>query len=869
MLPVSERESFIREACTDGDMYSRVIELLNAEDSQAQDISGQLIGPYRLIRSLGRGGMGEVFLAERADEEFHHEVALKIVRPGLLSRHVRGRLLQERQILASLEHPNIARLYDGGTTPEGVPYIVMEYIEGAPIDVYCDRSRLTIEQRLRLFVIVCTAVHRAHQSLIVHRDLKPSNILVTSDGTPKLLDFGIAKILDDRELMHTLAVTHLDVRVMTPDHASPEQIRGDPITTASDIYVLGILLHELLCGYKPFGQRTRNLAELERAICDETPLSPSAAISAAARATPAEVARLAEDRSTTVAKLQRELRGDLDNIIAAATRKEPERRYASVEQLAADIDAYLRGLPIRARPDSWTYRTGKFLKRHAALVTLSAASLVLLIGFAVTTFIQSKQIAFERDQAQNERALAQSERERAVAVSEFLVDSFRAADPARARGDSITAREILDSGAARISGQLSDQPSLQATLLDTIGSVYLGLGMPQKAQPLIEQGLSIRRRLGAESLDVARSLYNLNTVYEKKGDLAKAEALAQEGLDMARKLTGPDSLETAENLCRLGFIKQEEGELAVSQDLFERCLAIRTAHLGPDHEKLATPLDNLSRLAQARGEFDKAEELLLRAIEINRATAGKKHPRYIANLLHLATLKDDLGQSTEAESLYRQVVDLCREVNGPRHTETIDYASALGFFLLRSDKIDEAEPILEEVLVLNTEVRGARHAYVGNDLENLGRLAMRKRNFEEAERRFLQAIDIYREKLPKGHGLTATAYGMLGRARLEQNNLSGAQDAFTQAVEAWSIEYGRDSLGYAIAETLQARTWMLHGRLTEAEQVFARTYPRFAGSRRPDDLKLAGEMREWITELYRALGRPDGAEVLLAKPQAP
>src|SRR5262245_22737515 len=289
-LAPDEQLSFIREACaSDSALYESALELLSSADYGADgphdvpddewpDPSGEIIGPYRLIRSLGRGGMGEVFLAERADDQFQQQVAIKLVRRGLLSRHVQGRLKLERQILATLDHPNIARLFDGGTTADGTPYIVMEYVDGEPVDIYCDSRSLTIEQRLQLFKVICSAVHRAHQNLIVHRDLKPSNILVARDGTRKLMDFGIAKLLDDRQMMHTMAVTQADYRVLTPDHASPEQIRGDPITTASDTYVLGVVLYELLCGCKPFTLKGNRLGDLEHAICEETPPAPSAVV---------------------------------------------------------------------------------------------------------------------------------------------------------------------------------------------------------------------------------------------------------------------------------------------------------------------------------------------------------------------------------------------------------------------------------------------------------------------------------------------------------------------------------------------------------------------------------------------------------------
>ncbi|MGH8178341.1 MAG: tetratricopeptide repeat protein [Steroidobacter sp.] len=880
-MPPGEQLSYVRKACSDDEaLYSRAVSELQSRqlwpeidpnepdegrDAPQATVAGERIGPYRIVRTLGAGGMGEVFLAERADDQFRQQVAIKLVRRGLLSRHVQGRLRQERQILASLDHPNIARLYDGGATPDGTPYIVMEYIDGEPIDVYCDTLRLTIEERLGLFVKVCSAVHRAHQNLIVHRDLKPSNILVNGEGVPKLLDFGIAKLLDDRQMMHTLAVTQADVRVMTPDHASPEQIRGDLISTASDIYVLGVLLYELLCGYKPFTPRGNRLAELERAICEDTAPAPSAAVAAAMQSAPGEVAAIADQRSVSAAKLRRELRGDLDNIVAMATRKEPERRYASVEQLAADVGSHLRGLPVDARADAWTYRTGKFVRRHAVVVALSIASVALLIVFSATTYMQSQRIAFERDVAQVQRTRAEAERERAEAVSTFLIDSFRLADPSQARGDTITAREILDRGATRISTELRSQPDLQATLLDTIGSVYLSLGLPTQAQPLVEQGLSIRRALAKDSVDVARSLYSLNRVFEKKGDFQTAETLAHQSLDMNRRLTGENSLETAESVCRLGVIKQEKGELSEAGTLFNRCLQIRRSQLGPDHALLTIPLDNLARIAQDRSDYATAEKLVRAALTIDRQSRGEDHPQYIRHLFHLASITEDRGNAPEAYSLYRQSLKLYAHVLGPEHPETIDAMSAMGLFLMSSDDLDRAQQILEDVLKTNERIRGPRHAYVGNDLENLGRLALRRGQFTQAEQRFNEALGIYDEALPPGHGLIAAAWTMLGRTRLAQGRAKEAEAAFTEALNAWRIEYGEKSIGYAVADALRGRAWILQSRFTEAERVLTQTYPKFASSSRNEDREMAADMHGWIETVYQKLGRPEAAVEYFAK----
>lgn len=880
-LPRDDQLRFLQEACaTNPQLYeSAVAQLLSQSDSredwfdEASDTrqprsinsADERIGAYRIVRSLGEGGMGEVFLAERADAQFHQQVAIKLVRRGLLSRQAQGRLRLERQILATLDHPNIARLFDGGTTDEGTPYIVMEYVDGEPIDTYCDRRGLSIEARLQLFQAVCSAVHRAHQNLIVHRDLKPSNILVTAEGTPKLLDFGIAKWLDDRQMMHTIAVTHADFRVMTPDHASPEQIRGDLITTASDIYVLGVLLHELLCGFKPFSIQGNRLGDLERAICEDKAPAPSAMIDMARTSGHDVIEQLATQRSTTPARLRRLLSGDLDNIVAMAMRKEPERRYSSVEQFSADIERHQRGLPVLARADSWSYRTSKFAKRHGAAIGLAAAFVAVLISFSISTLMQSKRVELERDAAEMERATAEAERARAEAVSEFLIDSFKLADPSRAKGHDITAKEILDAGARRISSELRGQPALQATLMDTIGSVYLGLGQLDQAQPLIEQGLSIRRAaIGAESLDVARSLFSLNRLYGERGDLQRAGLLAREGLDLTQRHTGSDSLETARALCQLGVIKHREGKLAAAEQSFQRCLDIRIARLGRSHESVAGPLDNLAQIALDRKDFATAERLAREALAIDREFRGEDHPLYARHLHNLASALQGKGDLSAAGPLYREAIDLHGRVLGPLHPETIDAMNSFGRFLMKEGRLDEAQTIFETVLANDRKVR-PHHAYVGHDLESLGRVALRKRDYATAELRLREALSIYKNTLPPGHGYTATTLTRLGRALVELQRPRDAEVTLDEAIETWAKGYGENSTGHALASAIRGRAWAQQGRMTDAERALTGSYPILARSQIPSDIESAQEIRRWIEDLYRQQNRPEAAHAFFAQ----
>ncbi len=878
-LPPHEQLRFIREACaTDSDLYASAMHELESrqqwfgedgraapdtsDEDAAVDLAGERIGPYRIVRSLGRGGMGEVFLAERADEQFRQQVAIKLVRRGLLSRHVQGRLKLERQILATLDHPNIARLFDGGTTTDGTPYIVMEYVDGEPIDIYCDSRNLGVEQRLRLFQVVCSAVHRAHQNLIVHRDLKPSNILVARDGTPKLLDFGIAKMLDDRQMMHTMAVTQADYRVLTPDHASPEQIRGDPITTASDTYVLGVVLYELLCGCKPFTLKGNRLGDLERTICEETPPPPSMVVQAREDAT-----GIARQRGTSPARLRRELAGDLDNIVLMAMRKEAERRYSSVEQFAADIQRHLGGMPVLARADAWGYRAGKFLKRHALVAGLAAAFVALLIGFSITTYVQSGRIAHERDVAQVERSRAQTAQRRAEAVAEFLIDSFRQADPSHARGKEITAREILDTGAARITKELGAQPDLQATLLDTIGSVYLSLDLPTDAQPLIEQGLAVRRRLyGEQHLDVASSLYSLNRVYEKKGDLKTAEQLAVNSLAINSLLTGNESLETAGSLCRLGVIQHARGDLANAERHLNECLRIRTARLGPNHELLTVPLDNLARLAQDRRDFVTAERLYRAAIAIDLRNQREKHPQYVRHLHNLATALHGQDNLDAAEPLYRETVELFREILGPQHSETLDASANLGGLLKDRGRYDEAQQTYEAALAASRKAHPEPHVDVAHLLTDLGRLALERKQYKEAEACYTEALQIYHAILPPGHGYTAAALTTLGRTQLEANRPRDAEATLKLALEEWSKQWGTDSAWYALARAFLGRAYAVQGRFAEAEPALLETYPVLVRAQMEEE--HTSSVRRWIEDLYRSTGRPQQAQAYFQQVEA-
>jgi eukaryotic-like serine/threonine-protein kinase len=498
------------------------------------------IGPYRVLREVGRGGMGRVFLAERDDPELRQRVALKVLRGGLASSHLVRRFLDERQILASLDHQNIARLLDGGITEDRLPWFAMEYVDGIPIDRYCAENRLDLSARLQLFLPVCDAVQYAHRNLVVHRDLKPSNILVTADGRVKLVDFGIAKLLAPEAGAEGGELTHAGARPMTPGYASPEQLRGEPVSTASDVYAAGVLLYMLLAEQHPHLVPGRPAHEVARAILEEVPRPPSA---------------------VSATGLRRRLRGDLDTIVLTGMRKEAERRYATVEQLAADIRRHLGGLPVTARPDTWGYRTGKFVRRHRTGVAGAVAFGVLLVGYGFTVTVHAERIG--REAAKTEQ------------VRDFLVSLFTEADPGVTQGREPTASELVDEGARRVKTELADQPEIQAEMMATLGQVYLALGRYREASEQLTAALTIQRGIVAVPDEVeARTAQLLASALHFLGRLHEAEAIVREVVHIRRALHGESDHRVGRVLNDLGDLLHTKGELREAEDHLR--LAVRS-----------------------------------------------------------------------------------------------------------------------------------------------------------------------------------------------------------------------------------------------------------------------------------------------------
>jgi eukaryotic-like serine/threonine-protein kinase len=784
-----------------------------------ESAAGRTIGPYRIVREAGRGGMGVVYLAERDDGQFRKQVALKVVPRGLEpDGHALRRFREERQILASLDHPHIARLLDGGLTEDGLPWFAMEYVEGTRIDRFCDARCLPLEQRLELFVRVCDAVRYAHGKLVVHRDLKPSNILVAEDGTPKLLDFGVAKLLAP-EPGGEAPLTRTGVRPMTPEYASPEQIRGEPVTTASDVYSLGVLLYELLTGRSPHRRADVTPHELERRVLEEEPQRPSAAVlrasggGADANRTPEQAGRA---RGATPERLYRRLRGDLDAIALAALAREPARRYASVEQLGADVRRHLAGLPVSARLDTPSYRARKFLRRHRVSMAVAAAFVLLLLSFSLMTMIQSARIQAHAEQV----AL---ERDRAEQVAGFLLELLGAPDPYAGRGGRTTVREVLDSGAVRIDRELMDQPELRAKMMSVMASAYFGLGLYVEARRLMEASLDVRRPvLGEEHPEVAASMLLLGQALYGEGDYRGAESLYRRSLEARRRLYGPDHPVVARSLNVLARALRQQGRYAEAESLLREALEIDRQHPGDEDTDLAATLRNLAHVLRDRGEYAAAEPLYREAYALHRQRFGDEHPAAANSLINLAVILHRQGDPAAAEPLFRQGLAVKQRLLGEEHED----------------------------------VAADRGSYAAL-LHDLGEDAA-------AEAHYRRAIAVHRRVRPAGHPQTATGLLGLGELLLDRGDAVAAEPLLREALVIRQRALTAGDGGIGQAESSLGACLSARGRFAEAEPLLLRGYQTLQAAR-GDAHSATRVALEKLVAHYERAGRPDQAAAWSAR----
>lgn len=726
------------------------------ERSVEEDLApGSRLGPYEVVRLLGHGGMGEVYLARRVDD-FERQVALKVIRHGLRRRDLVRRFENERQILARIEHPYIARLLDGGTTVEGLPYLVMEYVDGEPLDVYVERNGLSIRERVGLFRGICSAFEELHRNLIVHRDLKPGNVLITRTGEPRLLDFGVAKLLQPT-LFGRLLDTQVGLRPLTPVYASPEQIRNEPITTSSDIYSLGVLLFELLTGELPYRADPQDLAALFHEICEVDPEKPSSTVRRRAAEPDLDPTEADQARRSVS-----EISGDLDSIVLKSLRKRPEQRYGSVEQLSEDLRRFLTGLPVLARQGSALYHFGKLVRRRK----LPAAALVLIALLTASSLTLWRRAVHERD-------LAIRERQHAEEVALFLEDMFRQAKPDSSQGHEVTLREALDRARAGLA-DLQVGPGLRAGLVATLADVYRDLGAYKESRELFSEAvllrqqdpdndpallakelsnlggveyylgelndaeghlrsaLTLRQQLGQSGDDVVVTQNNLASILTFRGAFREAEDLYTEGLEIRQRLHGPGSTEVASSLYNLGSLAFFRGDLGKAEGLLRRSLTSRERVLGPDHTQVAAVLNTLGRTLHARGDLKGAESYFRRALTIRLERLGEDHPDVAASKRDLAALLLDRGELAAVEPLLTEALAVQREHTPEGEFWIATVQSVLGAYYAARGRSQEAEPLLLHSYRTILENRGPQCTYTRQAAERLFRFYQNRGEFSRA-----------------------------------------------------------------------------------------------------------------------------------------
>ncbi|HEY2676817.1 MAG TPA: serine/threonine-protein kinase [Steroidobacteraceae bacterium] len=792
---------------------ARTDPLLNAIGAAAESLLedhrdrliGSRVGPYRIVSILGHGGMSTVYRAERDDSQYHQTVAIKVLQHAAVHPRLRSRLHSERHILATLDHPSIARLIDSGELEDGTPYLVMEHVDGESIDAYCDSRTLFVRERIELFIAVCGAVHYAHRNLVVHRDIKASNIFVTDEGTPKLLDFGIAKLLAPESLSHTLPVTRLQERILTPENAAPEQVLGRPITTATDIYALGVLLYQLLTGRSPYRLLSYSQLQLERAICMDDPTRPSQiVVSKLKDETDLDRSRISDRRGLSPQRLRARLSGDLDAIIAMAMRKEPDRRYPSVEALADDLQRHLLGQPVRARQGDWRYNSAKFLRRNLFAVVTAAAIFVGLVTIAGVTLWQNHRIGIARDATARER-------DRAQQVSAFLVDVFSRADPFMAQGREVTAKDLLDQGAEKIKSNDTLQPEVRAQLLESIGLAYRRQGLSENAIPLFEQAVTIRRE--ARPLDnrvLAAALANLAQALTDAGHLVSADAYLQQAVALSQSGEGSQSAETADIVFQYGnFLLSAKSDPDRAKKLFDDALRIYRNIPGDQHLAIAATLSALAAAAVWSGDYMIAEQHQREALNLFRATVSRNHPDHAVALATLGHILAQRGKYTEAEQTLNEALEIERNVFGADNQRVASIEADLGILYQRKGDPARAMASTMNALKITTNHLGANHYLTGYFFDAIATLDLDAGNLSAAESNARQALAVYAQALPAQHLYVAATRQLLGEVLLRRGQYAAAETELRAALDIdialagssnWRTSRTEASLGWLLIE---------------------------------------------------------------------
>ena len=853
-LPQTEQRAFLEAACGDDkELIDEILAMLDqdasgnalldrniadiAQETLAKSFPAFLIlrefGPYRILKLLGEGGMGVVYLAERSD--LGTQVAVKVLRDAWLSPARRERFASEQRTLAQLNHPSIARLYDADTTDDGTPWFVMEYVDGIPLTQYCQEHRCSVEQRLQLFRSVCEAVQHAHGHAVIHRDLKPSNILVKSDGSVRLLDFGIAKQLESLELSVDQTMTGL--RLMTPAYASPEQVRGDRVGISTDVYSLGVILYELLTGQLPFDLSGLTPAEAATIITEHEPGKPSASVRRTADA---------ESKSHSLS-LSKIAWADLDVLCLNAMHKDPLRRYRSVEALIRDVDHYLNGEPLEARPDAWQYRIYKFAWRNRRAVAATAVTIAMIIGL-VTFF--AVRLAKARDTALAEAARTQR-------IQQFMTNLFQGGDAAAGPSDSVRVITIVDRGVqeARV---LDSDPKVQAELYENLGGIYQKLGKFEQADSLLRSALEQRKRLfGADSPEVAESLTALGLLRSDQARLEEAEQLVRQGLAMAERHLPPNHPAVAKATLAFGKVLAERGSYDEAIAALDEAVRLQSTR-GVAPADVANSLSLLADAHYSAGHYKICNSLYARVLEMHRQIYGARHPLVADDLGSLAAVQRDLGYYSEAEGLDRQALDIVESYYGNNNPKTASRLTALAESLTYQNKYDEAVSALEQALAIQERVYGPVHPSVAEILNELGNVASMRDRLDEAEARFQRAVDIYRAVYGDHHYLVAIALSNVAGISMDKKDYPRGERLFRDVIRRYQETLPADNVNLAIARIKLGRTLLRQNRYKDAESETRAGYAILVKQSSPSTSFIRGARKDLAAE-YEALNQPQEA----------
>jgi serine/threonine-protein kinase len=853
-LAGAERAAFLRDACRDDvallaevtgllEQDARGGSLLDRDVAQvAHEVLGadrppplpaEPFGAYHVTRVLGEGGMGVVYLGERAD--LGSTAAIKILRDAWLSPARRERFASEQRTLAQLNHPSIARLFDADTLPDGTPWFVMEYVQGATLTAHCAARRAPVRERLRLFREVCEAVQHAHRHLVIHRDLKPSNILVTPEGAVKLLDFGIARQLEAVD--RPPDVTRTGLRLMTPAYAAPEQLRNGRVGIHTDIYSLGVVLYELLAGRLPFDLANRTPGEAEALIVEQAPERPSVAArgNVAGAATGARVSSV-PDRAWA----------DLDVLCLTAMHKDPQRRYRTVEALIRDVDHFLRSEPLEARPDSLRYRTDKFIRRNWRPVAAAAAAAAVVVSLVV----------FYTVRLTSARNDALTEADRALRIERFMLSLFRGGDDAVGPADSLRVVTLLDRGVQE-AGTLGGAPVAQAEVYHTLGGIYQKLGRLDRADSLLRTALDQRTKLfGARHAAVAESHVALGLLRMDQAKLEDAERLVRDGLALSRRLLPPDHPAVARAIAALGQVLEERGTYPAAIAALDEAAALQ-APAGPTADLSAT-LTELGNTHFYAGHFDVADSLFRRVLAISRSRYGDRHPSVANDLINIGAVQFERGRYEEAERYYRDALAITEGWYGRDHHRTAANLTMLGRALIRESRYDEAVALLERALGIQERVFGPVHPRVASAVNELGTVALQRERFDDAEAAYRRMAGIYRVVYHDRHYLIGIALSNLASVHLARRDNPRAELGFREAIRRYDETLPPDHLNTGIARIKLGRSILRQNRYAEAERELAAGYAIVSKQTSPT-VSWLKSAREDLVVAYDALRQPEKA----------